>query len=166
DLAFIAGLRQRALAFCLGLKSTAACWHANEAWTSAIPAPPYLGRGRHRVGVPAKPRIHTVAEIRQGIATDQWRQVAYRDGVDGKPLVREFVALRAHLTNGQQVKDGITPDASDELWLLLERPSGSTDKNGIKQYAISGPDAMSLDELAQISHVRPVIERNSYENAK
>lgn len=77
--------------------------------------------------------------------------------MDGLPLTRQFVALRAHLN-----ADGGMA-ASEELWLLLERSAPEQD---LKQYVVSGPATMSLDELAQIAHRRPVIERNSYENAK
>lgn len=165
ELTLIQGLNVRNLAFCLGVKSTADFWMPTEDWSPAVPAPPYSGRGRPPLGTPAQPRLHSAAELRQSMPEDRWRKVAYRDGVDGHPLVREFVALRAHLATREQVQAGVAAE-EEELWLLLERPCEPGVQDDCKQYVISGAQTMTLDELAQIAHRRPIIERNSYENAK
>ena len=165
DLDFIQALRDRNLPFCLGVKSTAVFWLPDEDWLPAVPAGPYSGHGRPRIDQPALPHLHTVADLRAGIADAHWHPVAYRDGIDGEPLVREFVALRAHLTSSEQVKAGAA-EAAGTVWLLLERPRASGAKDDYKQYVLSGPDTMTLDELALLAHRRPIIERNSYENAK
>ena len=165
DLDLIQGLNLRNLPFCLGVKSVAFFSLPAQDWLPAVPAPPYSGHGRPRLGTPAQPRLYAAAELRQIITDDRWRKVAYRDGVDGQPLIREFAAVRAHLTTHEQVQDGLT-NQGEELWLLLERPCEPGVQPGCKQYVISGPESMTLDELAQIAHRRPIIERNSYENAK
>lgn len=56
---------------------------------------------------------------------------------------------------------------SPALWLLLEQPCGPGPHppKELKQYAITGPDDLTLDELAELAHRRPLIER-AYEDAK
>ncbi len=157
------GLRDRNLPFSLGVKSTAVFWLPAADWLPAVPSPPYSGRGRPPLDKPAQPRLHTAAELRHGIPDEHWRPVAYRDDLNGAPLVHAFIALRAHLTSGEQVRAGIP---SEELWLLLERSCGPDGPGDVKQYVLSGPETMTLDALAQLAHRRPIIEGNSYENAK
>ncbi len=160
DRHFIRELRARQLPFCLGVKSTTAFWLPGQPWLPAVPPPPYSGRGRPPVGQPAKPHLHTADQIRAAVPDAEWHPIAYRDGTDGKPLIREFSALRAVLgTDGPD-------EAPEPVWLLLERPSGPTGRDDVKQYVLGAPENATLDELAQIAHRRPLIERNSYENAK
>lgn len=158
DLDTLLALRAEHLECCLGQRGNAQVRLPGEDWIPAVPPPPYRGRGRPPQGQPARPALHTLDEVRESAPASLWRSVAYRQGVDGELLSREFLALRAHLaTAGAE---------SEELWLLLERPSTSNPDDDPKQYVITGPADMSLDELAQLAHRRPVIERNSYENAK
>ena len=141
---------------------------AAEPWLPPEPPAPHAGRGPHPHGRPARPQLHTAAELHANVPADRWRPVAYRQGTDGCPLGREFVALRAHLTAAAELKaDPLAPDAERaQLWLLLERPCGAPGQDKPKPYLISGPARMSLDELAQLTHRRPAIERESYEHAK
>lgn len=67
-------------------------------------------------------------------------------------LLQEGAACQAHRTG---------PAA----WLLFERPCPGT-SGAEKQYVISPRREVTLDELAQIAHRRPMIERFSYENGK
>jgi SRSO17 transposase len=144
-------------AYCLGVKSTFSVRLPEEPVPPVPAPPPYAGTGRPRKLPVAQPHLHTVAEIRQALPSEAWRRVNYRFGTDGRTLAREFAAMRVWpATKAQQ---GI------DMWLLLERPldPSSTDT---KQYLITGPETMTLDELAQLAHRRPIIERNSYENGK
>ena len=51
------------------------------------------------------------------------------------------------------------------MWLLLERPV-DPESADLEQYLITAPPTTSLAELARLAHVRPRIERGSYESAK
>ncbi len=168
ELPVVQGLTQRSLAFCLGIHSNDCVHLIGEPWLPPEPPPPYAGRGPHPRTRPARPRLHKAAELHANVPAHLWKALAYRQGTDGLALVREFCALRARLTTVANIKaDPLAPDAeSEELWLLLERPCGSEDKDDPKQYIISGPETLSMDELAQLAHRRPEIERQSYENAK
>lgn len=97
DLTLMADLRAEALEFCLGVRANTVLRLPSEGWLPAVPAPPYSGRGRPRQGQPAQPHLHSVDEVRQAASTSDWRQIAYRQGVDGEPLVGDFLALRAHV---------------------------------------------------------------------
>jgi hypothetical protein len=119
-------------------------------------AVPYSGRGRPRKAPQPQRRLHTVNEIRQAITPEAWQRVAYRVGTTGL-LEREFVALRAQPANKSAV--------GREAWLLLERPLAAASEDP-KQYVITAAATASLAELARLAHVRPRIERGSYENAK
>lgn len=161
DLAMLQALHADGLEFCLGVRSNARVRLPGEEWIPAVPAPPYSGHGRPREGEPARPRLHPISELHQVIPVSLWCPVVYRQGVGGEPLTREFVALRAHVVSAEANAE------SEELWLLLERPvTQPGTKDDLKQYVLSGPEALSLDELAQLAHRRPIIERNSYENSK
>lgn len=161
DLGTIQALRERNLRCSIAVRANARVRLPGEEWIAAVPPPPYAGHGRPRVGQPAQPRRHLVGELHAIVPSTLWRDVPYRIGVNGHPLTAQFVALRAHLTSDHGEAE------TEELWLLLERPSAAPGtKQDLKQYVITGPDTMSVDELAQVAHGRPIIERNSYENAK
>jgi SRSO17 transposase len=160
DRDFVAGLRARGLPFCLGVKATMRFWLPGEPWEPPVPPPPYAGRGRPAVGQPARPHVHTAEEIRAALPAAAWQAIPYRDGTTGKPLVCEFAAQRAFLTT-----DG-DAETAEAVWLVLERPCAADGGNGRKQYILSAAEGTSLDELAHLAHRRPLIERNSYENAK
>jgi SRSO17 transposase len=170
ELPLLRDLHEQGLEVALGIRSNTTVRLADEPWLPAEPPPPYSGRGRPRQGKPSRPRLRTPEELRQALSPDSWHPVAYRQDVNGKPLIREFVAMRAHVVHKERRKRSTpAPEAeSPELWLLLERPLGPGPhaKDEYKQYVISGPKDMTLNELAEIAHVRPVIERNSYENGK
>ena len=171
SLAMILRLLALALEFVLAIRGNDTVRLAGEPWLPAVPPPPPTGRpGRPRRGQPARPRLHTPDELRAGLAATDWHEVAYRQDVNGTPLVHAFVALRAHVVSATQLKRREpAPEAeSAELWLLLEQPCGpGPHRNAeLKQYVISGPETSTLDELADLAHRRPLIERNSYENAK
>jgi len=170
-LATILGLLNLGLEIALGVRGNDTVRLAQEPWLPAVPPPPYSGHGRPRQGQPSRPHLHTPDELRARLAADCWQPVAYRQDVNGERLIHEFVAVRAHVvhTTKRKQPDSLPAGAeSPELWLLLERPCGPGPHrpDDVKQYVLSGPDTMRLDQLAQIAHVRPLIERDSYENAK
>jgi SRSO17 transposase len=157
DLKLMCQLDEQGWAYCLGVRSLFTVRLPEEPLPPA-PAPRvWTGRGRPPKPPVAQPYRHTVAEIRQALPPEAWQPVAYRVGTDGATLVREFAALRVWPT---------TKDEQGSLaWLLLERPCEPTSDDP-KQYIITGPENATLDELAQLAHRRPIIERNAYENGK
>ena len=174
-----AGLTMILRLLALGLEFVLAV-HANdtvrlvgEPWLPEVPPPPPTGRpGRPRRGQPARPRLHTPEDLRAAVAAADWQPVAYRQDVNGTPLIHNFYAFRAHVVSATKLKRGDPATSgnaeSPELWLLLEQPCGPGPhrKEDLQQYVLSGSDTLTLDELADLAHRRPLIERNSYENAK
>lgn len=157
ELKLMRQLDEQGWAYCLGVRRTFTVRLPDEPLPPAPPPRVYTGRGRPPKTPVVQPHRHTVAEIRQSLPSDAWQPIAYRVGTDGATLVRDFAALRA------------CPATKDEegnlAWLLLERPCDPASDDP-KQYIISAPESATLDELAQLAHRRPIIERNSYENGK
>ncbi len=154
DLQLMSQLDGQGWAYCLGVRSTLTFRLPEEPLPPQPEAPAYAGRGRPRKAPVVGPQLHTAAELRQALPPEAWHRVAYRQGVDGAVLAREFAAL------------WVWPATKDRqgtaLWLLLERPLDAA-SDDTKQYVITGPETAALDELAQLAHRRPLIERNSYE---
>ena len=157
ELKLMRQLDEQGWSYCLGVKRTFTVRLAAEALPIAPEPPAYTGRGRPRKAPAVRPHLHTAAEIRQALEPEAWRSVAYRYGTEGKPLAREFAAVR------------VLPATKDQegtaLWLLLERPCDPA-SDDTKQFVITGPANVTLEELAQLAHRRPIIERNTYENGK
>lgn len=156
DLELMAGLQAQGWEYCLGVRRNFTVYLPEEGMTAATPPPSYSGRGRPRKGSPARRPLHTVAEVRQALVPGAWQRVAYRLGTTGV-LEREFAAVR--------VRPASKAACASEAWLLLERSLPGTSEDP-KQYVLSAPATASLAELAQLAHMRPRIERGSYENAK
>jgi SRSO17 transposase len=156
DLGLMNELQAEGWEYCLGVRGNFTVYLPGEGMPEPAPLPPYSGRGRPRKAAPPQRPLHTVDEVRQALEPAGWQRVAYRWGTTGL-LEREFAALR--------VQPATKDCCGGEAWLLLERPlqPGSDDP---KQYVITAPATASLAELAQRAHVRPRIERGSYENAK
>ncbi len=170
-LAMILRLLELGLEFVLAIRSNDTVRLVGEPWLPAVPPHPPTGHpGRPRGGQPSRPHLHTPEELRAGLVAEDWHAVAYRQDVNGTPLVHAFAAFRAHAVSVTKLKrqDPAVEAESPELWLLLEQPCGPDPhrKDELKQYVISGSDTLTLDELADLAHRRPLIERNSYENAK
>ena len=152
----MAALGEQGWAYCLGVRGNFTVYLSEEGIPPAPPAQPYSGHGRPRKAPQPRRPLHTADEVREAIDPAAWQRVAYRRGTNGL-LERDFAALRVHAA---------TQDScGDEVWLLLERPLDPT-SDDLKQYVITSPATTSLTELAHLAHVRPRIERGSYENAK
>jgi SRSO17 transposase len=157
ELGWMAELEARGWRYCVGVRGNFSVYLPREGLLPAPPAEPYSGRGRPRKPPQPERPLHTVDEIRAALDPAQWQRIGYRLGVDGALLEREFAALRVH---------GATREVcGSEVWLLLERPL-NPQSDDPKQYVITAPPTTSLAELARLAHVRPRIERGSYENAK
>lgn len=158
DLGLMRRLDAASLPYCLGVKSTFTVRLPQEPRPAPPEVPPYSGMGRPRKAPRADRQLHAARELRTALPPEAWHAVPYRLGVDGSVLTKEFAALWVSPATKDQ--DGI------DLWLLFERPPGDPASVNTKQYVITGPRTASVDELAQLAHRRPIIERYSYENAK
>ena len=156
DLGLMGELAGAGWSYCLGVRGNFTVYVPEEGMPAPSPAPPYAGRGRPRKAVPPQRPLHTVDAVRGALEPELWQRLAYRQGTNGL-LERDFAALR--------VQPATKEACASEAWLLLDRPVQPT-ADDPKQYVISAPATASLAELAQLAHLRPRIERGSYENAK
>ncbi len=155
-LAMILRLLELGLEFVLAIRSNDTVRLVGEPWLPAVPPHPPTGHpGRPRGGQPSRPHLHTPEELRAGLVAEDWHAVAYRQDVNGTPLVHAFAAFRAHAVSVTKLKrqDPAVEAESPELWLLLEQPCGPDPhrKDELKQYVISGSDTLTLDELADLA---------------
>ena len=125
------------------------------------PPPAYSGRGRPRKATTVKDRVEPqeAAQILEGLAASAWRRVAWRDGRKG-PLVKEFARVEVF-------RSGLRAEHLPVRgWLIGERPMGPDIAPAEQKYYFAwGLDALSLEELVDLAHVRWVIER-FYQDAK
>ena len=156
DLDVLVELERLELAFCIGVKRDFMVRVPEEVeqWV----APPPLGRGRPRKHPDPRslPSVYRVDEVLAALPESLWREVAYRLGTAG-PLTKEFAALR--------VQSATTKRMGPDVWLLFERPLPGN-HGEVKHYVISARRDLALEEMAQVAHRRPLIERFSYENGK
>lgn len=121
--------------------------------------PPRSTRGRPRKAPTLADRVQPreAAEILAALPEDAWVKTAWREGMKGA-LVKEVARVRVHRT-GLRGKHLAT-----EGWLIGERPIQGHGGDH-KQYFAWGLDALGLDDLIEVAHVRWVIER-FYQDAK
>ncbi len=157
DLDVLIELDRLGLAFCIGVKRDfmVRVPEEIEQWIPP-PAPARRGRPRKHMDPDSLPGVHRVDEILAALPESLWRAVTYRQGTAG-PLTKEFAALRVQCATTKRV--------GPDVWLLFERPLPG-ERGDTKHYVISARREISLEEMAQVAHRRPLIERNSYENGK
>jgi SRSO17 transposase len=156
DLDFLGALATLGLWFCIGVKRDFMVRVPEEIARWVPPPPARRGRPRKHVDPRSLPSVYRVDELLAGLPDSLWRPVTYRQGTAGL-LTKEFVALR--------VQAATTKRIGPDVWLLFER-SLPGHGNEIKHYVLSAERELCLDEMAQVAHRRPVIERFSYENGK
>lgn len=156
DLDVLVELERLELAFCIGVKRDFMVRVPEEVEQWVAPPPATRGRPRKHVDPRSLPAVLRVDEVLAALPESIWRAVTYRQGTAG-PLTKEFAALR--------VQCATTKRMGPDVWLLFERPLPG-DHGAIKHYVVSARREISLEEMAQVAHRRPLIERNSYENGK
>ena len=156
DLHTLVELDRLQLAFCIGVKRDFGVRVPEEVEQWVPPPPANRGRPRKHVDPRSLPSVHRVDEVLRLLPESIWQAVTYRQGTTG-PLTKEFAALR--------VQAATTTAMGPDAWLLFERPCPG-DHGEIKHYVLSPRREISLEEMAQVAHRRPLIERNSYENGK
>ena len=138
DLDVLRGLERMSIAFCVGVR---------KHFTVRIPEE-----------VDEDPGCPTVRvdDLVAALPDSAWTAVTYRQGTEG-PLTKRFAAV--------QVFAATQDETGPKVWLLIER---SIQDGGEFKYHVVSPrrEDISVDEMAQIAHRRPLIERFSYENGK
>jgi len=116
-------------------------------------------RGRPRKAPTLADRVQPKAasEILAALPEEAWVKTAWREGTKGA-LVKEVARVRVHRT-GLRGKH-----LASKGWLVGERPIQGHGGDR-KQYFAWGLDALGLEDLIEVAHVRWVIER-FYQDAK
>jgi len=158
---FLDGLEERGLAFLVALENRARLRtvEAVQSDTGPGPAPPYKGKGPYPRPPGFEQRVEAVEASRlvDDLQDSAWETVAWRQGARGV-LARQFTRIRAHRAGHR----GAHRDQPG--WLIAERPLPNQ-MGETKYYYAQGLDGLGLDELAEMAHMRWVIER-FYQDAK
>lgn len=158
---FLEGLEERRLAYLVGVAVTARFRLAEEVERDPGdgPSPPYQGRGRPRKAPRLKDRLpgREARALLEELPGEAWRRVAWRKGSKGA-LVKEFARIRVYRVGRRGAP---LPTAG---WLVGERPVEGH-QGDHKYYFAWKLDALPLEEMVQLAHIRWVIER-FYQDAK
>jgi len=125
------------------------------------PTPPRGKRGRPRKPSTLQDRVlaQEAAALLADLPASAWQRVAWRDGRKG-PLAKAFARVAVFRTG---LRGAHLPVQG---WLLGERPLGRTTPDADHKYYFAwGLDALRLEEMVDVAHVRWVIER-FYQDAK
>lgn len=147
--AFRQGLRERNLAYVVGITSTVAVW-------TTPPDPPPLprgGRGRPRKRHWDLPAPQSVQAVAEGLPADTWQRVTWREGTKG-PLTSRFAAVRVQPAHGHTQGEIREP----VQWLLIEWPEGEPAPT--KYWLSTLPEQTSLQDLVWWAKLRWWIEHN------
>jgi SRSO17 transposase len=117
---------------------------------------PYAGRGQ-----PSKPRYRqprsSLGQLVLAAGEQAARTVAWREGVDGEPLVSRFVALRVRPA-GRQLRQLARGTQLPVRWLLAEWPQGEPEP--VKYWLASLPETTSLQQLVGLAKLRWRVEHD------
>ena len=154
---FLEGLEQRHLFYVVGVARDFGVRLPEEVVAAARPLPAKQKAGRlhtqpHPVPVAPQQRADALIAQQPEVA---WQTISWRMGSEG-PLRKQFVALRAHRSQGDLT--------STEGWLIGERPLPEQ-VGKEKVYWSNLPADTPLARLAELAHRRPSIER-TYQDGK
>ncbi len=155
DSGFRAGISELRLDYVVGVNGTTAVWPPGV--EPAVPA--WSGRGRRptrlRRGGDAAPVLQ-VRALAEGLATDAWQTVAWREGT-AETLRSRFAALRVRPAHGDARRS--TPRPKE--WLLIEWPDGEA--HPTKFWLSTLPPDTPIDRLVYLAKLRWLIERDYLE---
>lgn len=155
DSGFRAGISELRLDYVVGVNGTTAVWPPGV--EPAVPA--WSGRGRRptrlRRGGDAAPVLQ-VRALAEGLATDAWQTVAWREGT-AETLRSRFAALRVRPAHGDARRSAARP----EEWLLIEWPDGEA--HPTKFWLSTLPPDTPIDRLVYLAKLRWLIERDYLE---
>lgn len=155
DSGFRAGISELRLDYVVGVIGTTAVWPPGTEPT----VPAWSGRGRRptrlRRGGDAAPVLQ-VRALAEGLATDAWQTVAWREGT-AETLRSRFAALRVRPTHGDARRSIPRP----EEWLLIEWPDGEA--HPTKFWLSTLPPDTPIDRLVYLAKLRWLIERDNLE---
>lgn len=159
--AFLEGLEERSLPYAIAVNKTATFRLAREvqAAPEAVDPPPYAGTGRPPKAPSLADRVppRTAEAIFEALSEEAWQTVAWREGVKGA-LVKACARVKVHRTGRRGAHH------TETGWLIGERPPEGHEGDR-KYYFVWGLDALDLEDLIDLVHVRWVIER-FYQDAK
>jgi SRSO17 transposase len=158
---FVGGLEARNMPYLVAVGSAQHFRSAEAVFQDEgdVLQPPYQGKGRPRKSITLEDRIstQTTAELLEALPEEAWHTVAWREGTRGA-LVKRATRIRVFRSG---LRGSHLPS---EGWLVGERPLPGR-QGDPKFYLAWGLDALSLEELLELAHVRWVIER-FYQDAK
>jgi SRSO17 transposase len=155
DTGFRAQLTKMELPYVMGIMSTVTVWKPGQG-----PKPPaaYKGTGRPPRLLRRDQRHQPVAvkELAHSLPADEWKDVAWRQGVH-KKLRSRFAALRVRPAH----RDYWRAEPHAEEWLLIEWPKGEAEPT--KYWLSTLPADVALSELVRMAKHRWIIERDYQE---
>jgi SRSO17 transposase len=118
----------------------------------AVPAPKRAsGRPPRRLRPDREPKA--ISELIAELGPDDWQEVAFRDGPDGKPMTSRFAFVRVRA--GHLWQRGFVSEPHEE-WLIAEWPEGSEKPT---DYWLSNlPEDTEPERLARLARLRWKIE--------
>ena len=155
DSDFRAGVLELGLDYVVGVLGTTAVWPPGT--EPAVPA--WCGRGRRptrlRRGGDAAPVLQ-VRALAEGLATDAWQTVAWREGT-AETLCSRFATLRVRPAHGDARRSAPRPEEG----LLIEWPDGEA--RPTKFWLSTLPSDTPIDRLVSLAKLRWLIERDYLE---
>ena len=155
DSDFRAGVLELGLDYVVGVLGTTAVWPPGT--EPAVPA--WCGRGRRPTRLRRAGDAAPVLQVRalaEGLATDAWQTVAWREGT-AETRCSRFATLRVRPAHGDARRSAPRP----EEWLLIEWPDGEA--RPTKFWLSTLPSDTPIDRLVSLAKLRWLIERDYLE---
>ena len=156
DTSFRTKLTKLEIAYIVGIQSTTTVWKPGEEPKPAPARQGNTGRSRKLLQRDAKHQPISVKELALSLPAEDWKKVAWRQGVKQK-LQSRFAALRVRPAH----RDYWRAEPHPEEWLLMEWPAGESEPT--KYWLSTVPAETTLVELVHLAKHRWIIERDYQE---
>ena len=156
DSKFRSELTKLEMTYVMGIQSTATVWKPGEGPKAAPARKGNIGRPRKLLRRNAKSQPVSVKELALSLPAENWKKVAWREGVKQK-LQSRFVALRVRPAH----RDYWRSEPYPEQWLLIEWPT--RDSEPTKYWLANVSADIALSELVHLAKHRWIIERDYQE---